>query len=48
VARLFAGDRVEINTAGGGGYGDPEARNSVRRTEDLAGGKVSQQPARTD
>ena len=48
VARLFAGDRVEINTAGGGGYGDPEARNSVRRREDVAGGKVSQPPARAD
>jgi len=48
VARLFAGDRVEINTAGGGGYGDPEARSSVRRGEDVAGGKVSRQPARAD
>ena len=48
VARLFAGDRVEINTAGGGGYGDPEARSSVRRGEDVAGGKVSQRPARAD
>ena len=48
VARLFAGDRVEINTAGGGGYGDPEARSSVRRGEDVAGGKVSQPPARAD
>ena len=48
VARLFAGDRVEINTAGGGGYGDPEARSRVRRGEDVAGGKVSRQPARAD
>ena len=48
VARLFAGDRVEINTAGGGGYGAPEARSSVRRGEDVAGGKVGRQPARAD
>ena len=48
VTRLSAGDRVEINTAGGGGYGDPEARSSARRGEDVAGGKVSQPPARAD
>ncbi len=48
VARLFPGDRVEINTAGGGGYGDPEARSGARRAEDLAGGKVGRPPAHAD
>ena len=41
VTRLWPGDRVEINTAGGGGYGDPAARSAARRLADLAGGKVS-------
>ncbi len=40
VTRLHRGDRVEINTAGGGGYGDPRARSAERRAEDLAGGKA--------
>ena len=42
VTRLFPGDRVEINTAGGGGYGDPNARSASKRAMDLAGGKVSE------
>ena len=41
VVRLFPGDRVEVNTAGGGGWGDPRHRNAERRAADLAGGKVS-------
>jgi len=42
LVRLQPGDRVEINTAGGGGYGDPAARTVDRLASDLAGGKVSE------
>ena len=42
LVRLQPGDRVEINTAGGGGYGDPVARAADRLSADLAGGKVSE------
>ena len=42
VVRLHPGDRVEVNTAGGGGYGDPGARPPDRLAADLAGGKVTQ------
>ena len=41
VVRLHPGDRVEVGTAGGGGYGDPGARTAERRAADLAGGKVT-------
>ncbi len=40
VTRLAAGDRIEIHTAGGGGYGDPAARSAERRAADLANRKV--------
>ena len=42
LVRLQPGDRVEVNTAGGGGYGDPGARSADRLAADLAGGKVSE------
>ena len=42
LVRLQPGDRVEVNTAGGGGYGDPAARVADRRAADVAGGKVSE------
>ena len=42
LVRLQPGDRVEINTAGGGGYGDPIARDAGRLSADIAGGKVSE------
>ena len=42
LVRLEAGDRVEVNTAGGGGYGDPDARAADLLAADLAGGKVSE------
>ena len=42
LVRLQPGDRVEINTAGGGGYGDPAARTTDRFAADLAGGKISE------
>ena len=41
---LQRGDRVIVETPGGGGYGDPRARKSV--AEDVAGGKVSREAAR--
>ena len=42
LVRLQPGDRVEINTAGGGGYGDPAARRADRLAADLTGGKISE------
>ena len=41
LVRLQPGDRIEVDTAGGGGYGDPGARSADRLAADLAGGKVS-------
>ncbi len=40
VTRLAAGDRIEIHTAGGGGYGDPAARSAERLAADRANRKV--------
>jgi N-methylhydantoinase B/oxoprolinase/acetone carboxylase alpha subunit len=42
---LNRGDRVIVETPGGGGYGDPRARKTV--LEDVAGGKVGAEAART-
>ena len=41
VTRLDKGDRVVIETAGGGGYGDPARRSAAARAADLADGKVT-------
>ena len=41
---LNRGDRVIVETPGGGGYGDPRARKTV--AEDIAGGKVGAEAAR--
>jgi N-methylhydantoinase B len=41
---LDKGDRVIVETPGGGGYGDPTRRSAVR--EDVANGKVSSEAAR--
>jgi N-methylhydantoinase B/oxoprolinase/acetone carboxylase alpha subunit len=41
VTRLQKGDRVVIETAGGGGYGDPGRRAVAARAADLADGKVN-------
>ena len=43
VVSLASGDRVEIETAGGGGYGPPAERTPEQRSADLANGKVSGQ-----
>lgn len=40
VTRLNRGDRVVIETAGGGGYGDPARRGAEARAADVADGKV--------
>jgi N-methylhydantoinase B/oxoprolinase/acetone carboxylase alpha subunit len=40
VTRLNRGDRVVIETAGGGGYGDPARRSAEARAADVADGKV--------
>ena len=41
VTRLNKGDRVVIETAGGGGYGEPAKRLAAARAADRADGKVS-------
>lgn len=41
VTRLLPGDRVLIETAGGGGFGDPVERDPEMLRADVANGKVS-------
>ena len=40
VTTLRRGDRVLVETAGGGGYGDPARRDRQARADDAANGKV--------
>ena len=40
VTTLHAGDRLEVHTAGGGGFGDPNARSPEQRAADRANRKV--------
>jgi N-methylhydantoinase B len=47
VTTLKTGDRVVIETAGGGGFGDPVERCRIRIVADVADGKVSEDEART-
>ena len=47
VTTLRKGDRLTIETAGGGGYGDPKRRPLERVREDVHNGKVSLEAART-
>jgi len=42
------GDRIRIRTAGGGGYGDPQARDRAAVAEDIAEGYVSAERAAKD
>jgi N-methylhydantoinase B len=44
--QLNAGDRVRIETGGGGGFGDPRQRNRGRLREDVRKGYVSIEAAR--
>jgi N-methylhydantoinase B len=46
VTTLHAGDRVVMETAGGGGYGDPSARDPAQVRADLADGKISPEGAK--
>jgi N-methylhydantoinase B len=46
VTTLHAGDRVVMETAGGGGYGDPAARDPAQVRADLADGKISPEGAK--
>jgi N-methylhydantoinase B len=39
VTRLSAGDRLVVETAGGGGYGEPKSRSPERIADDVANGK---------
>jgi N-methylhydantoinase B len=41
VERLGPGDRVLVETAGGGGYGDPETRGSQENAADMADRKTA-------
>ncbi len=41
VTQLFAGDHLLIETAGGGGWGDPARRDPALREADIADGKVT-------
>lgn len=47
VTKLFPGDRVVIETAGGGGFGDPKERDRQAVLADVANGKVSKEMARS-
>jgi N-methylhydantoinase B/oxoprolinase/acetone carboxylase alpha subunit len=42
VTRLNAGDRLLVETAGGGGYGNPDQRPPDRVAEDRANGKIGE------
>jgi N-methylhydantoinase B/oxoprolinase/acetone carboxylase alpha subunit len=46
VTTLHTGDRVVMETAGGGGYGDPAARDPAQIRADLADGKISAEAAK--
>jgi N-methylhydantoinase B len=47
VVQLDAGDRVRVETGGGGGYGDPRRRDRNKVREDVRKGYVSPEAART-
>jgi N-methylhydantoinase B/oxoprolinase/acetone carboxylase alpha subunit len=46
-AGLAPGGRVIIETAGGGGYGNPELRAPLARAADIADEKASPHPTST-
>jgi N-methylhydantoinase B len=45
---MFAGERFLLQSAGGGGYGDPKARERAAVARDIAEGYVSQEAAARD
>ena len=45
VGRLEVGDKLVISTAGGGGWGEPNARDYAKVAADVANGKVSAEAA---
>ena len=45
--QLKAGDRVKVETGGGGGFGDPRRRDRTKVKEDLEKGYISPETART-
>jgi N-methylhydantoinase B len=47
VVQLDAGDRVRVETGGGGGYGDPRRRDRNKVRDDVRKGYVSPETART-
>lgn len=46
VTKLYAGDRLFVVTAGGGGHGDPRDRDRAAVAADVQNGKVSVEAAR--
>jgi N-methylhydantoinase B len=48
VTLLRPGDRLIVETAGGGGYGDPRQRDPSLVRADIANGKVSREAAARD
>jgi N-methylhydantoinase B len=47
AVQLKAGDRVRIDTGGGGGFGDPGRRDRAKLREDVRQGYVSTDAARS-
>jgi N-methylhydantoinase B len=47
AVQLEAGDRVRIDTGGGGGFGDPRRRDRTSLREDIKKGYVSRAAARS-
>lgn len=45
VVRCVKGDRLVLQSAGGGGYGDPRARSRSAIATDIADGKVTRTQA---
>lgn len=48
ITKINAGDRVELFTSGGGGYGNPLLREALAVAEDVRNGRVSRNSAETD